>query len=424
MTRMPPLEQLLEASSTHLMTRAGLIEAVVLALALAVGWLVGRYLRRRFEGAERWKFGKGGFTRVAFPLVALVIVWIAMRALERSQPVPLLSFAAVLILAFTGIRFLVYMLRTVLPQGGTLVVSERATVVTIWLGVVLHMLGILPEIWESLEALKFPIGKQQVSFLQVLQAVVTAAITLTVALWISHLAEGRLLAHERMDLSLRVVLAKFTRAIALFIGILVALPIVGIDITALSVFGGALGVGLGLGMQKIASNYVSGFIILLDRSIRIGDLITADSRYGIVKGIYARYTVVQSLDGTEAIIPNDVLLNNTVTNHSYSDRLTSIKVLVTVGYGTNLDEAFSVLTAAAKGQPRILAEPPPGAVVTDLGDSGINLELGAWVADADKGVSQLRSDLFRAILSGLESRGIEIPFPKRDVRLETVQVGK
>lgn len=424
MTRMPPLQQLLEASSTHLMTSAGLLEVAVLALALTAGWLLAKKLRGRFDGEARWKFGVAGFSRVAFPLVTLVIVWIAMRALALSQPVPLLSFAAVLILAFTVVRFLVYMLRTVLPQGGALVVSERATVYTIWLGVVLHLLGVLPEIWEALDALEFPIGKQQVSLLKVLQAVVTAAITLTVALWISHLVEGRLMAHERLDMSLRVVAAKFTRAIALLIGILVALPIVGIDITALSVFGGALGVGLGLGMQKIASNYVSGFIILLDRSIRIGDLVTADNRYGTVKGIYARYTVVKSLDGTEAIIPNDVLVNNTVTNNSYSDRLTSTKIAVTVGYGTDLDAAFATLTAAAKAQPRILADPPPNAVVTSLGDNGIELELGAWVADADQGVAQLRSDLFRAVLQGLAAKGIEIPFPKRDVRLETAQVGK
>ena len=421
---MPPLEQLLEASSTHLLTRAGLLEGVVLALALVSGWLLARWVHGRFEGETRWKIGVGGFSRVAFPLASFVIVWVAMHALDRYQPVPLLAFAAVLILAFTVVRFLVYVLRTVLPQGAALVLSERASVSIIWLGVVLYLLGVLPEIRDALDELRFPIGKQHVSLLQAMQAVVAVAVTLTVSLWISHLVEGRLLDHERMDLSLRVVLAKFTRAVALFVGILVALPIVGIDITALSVFGGALGVGLGLGMQKIASNYVSGFIILLDRSIRIGDLVTADGRYGVVKGIFARYTVVRSLDGTEAIIPNDVLINNTVTNHSYSDRLSVMKLAVTVGYGTDLAAACAILVAAAKAQARVLPEPPPNAVVTALGDNGIDLELGAWVADADQGVSQLRSDMFRAILKGLQDRGIEIPFPKRDVRLETVEVGK
>ncbi len=185
----------------------------------------------------------------------------------------------------------------------------------------------------------------------------------------------------------------------------------------LSVFGGALGVGLGLGLQKIASNYLSGFIILLDRSIRLGDMITADGHYGEVTKITTRYLVVRSLTGVEAIIPNDTLVTTTVLNHSYSDRSVRLAVRVQVGYRTDMAGALSLLVEVARRHPRVLQEPEPTAQILQLAESGVDLELGFWIKDPERGSLNVRSDVSVELLSEFASRGIEIPVPQREVRM-------
>jgi small-conductance mechanosensitive channel len=201
------------------------------------------------------------------------------------------------------------------------------------------------------------------------------------------------------------------------ISILIVLPVLGIDLTVLSVFGGALGVGLGLGLQKIASNYVSGFIILLDRSIRIGDWITADNHYGEVKQITTRYTVVRSQSGVEAIIPNDTLITSTVLNNTYADKQLRLAVKVSVAYSSDIEAVLALLAEIANRHPRVLKEPAPNALVIALGDNGIDLELGFWIEDPEKGRQNLNSEIIVWILTEFAARGIQIPFPQREVRL-------
>jgi len=183
----------------------------------------------------------------------------------------------------------------------------------------------------------------------------------------------------------------------------------------LSVFGGALGVGLGLGMQRIASNYVSGFIILLDRSIRLGDMITVGDRAGIVSNMTTRYTVIKSLDGTEAIVPNDTLITTTVVNHSFSDRKIRLATQVQVAYGTDLDAVFPLLEEIAARHPRVLTDPAPQSYLVRFADNGMDLELGYWMLDPEAGSLNLKSDLNREIWREFTKRGIEIPFPRREV---------
>jgi small-conductance mechanosensitive channel len=212
-----------------------------------------------------------------------------------------------------------------------------------------------------------------------------------------------------------VALSRLLRSLLVVTAVLLVLPLVGIDLTVLSVFGGALGVGLGFGLQKIASNYVSGFIILLDRSIRIGDVITADQFNGVVKNITSRYVVVKASDGREAIIPNETLITQTIQNHTHSDNLVRVTVQVQVGYDSDIEQALSVLVALAREHPRLLAEPPPAAVVVRMADSGIDLELGAWLNDPQLGMQGIRSDLYRAIVKAFRTHGIDIPYPQRVV---------
>jgi small-conductance mechanosensitive channel len=215
-----------------------------------------------------------------------------------------------------------------------------------------------------------------------------------------------------------VVLGRLAKAILSVLALLFSLSMVGIDITALSVFGGALGVGLGLGLQKIASNYVSGFIILLDRSIRIGNVIAVDATTsGVVTQITTRYTVARSLSGTEVIIPNEYLVANIVKNQSFTDTRVRIAIPVQVAYGTDLELAMRLIEDAACGQNRVLADPPPKALLTLFADSGINLELGLWIADPQEGTGLVRSEINLAIWRTFRQNGIDIPFPQREVRL-------
>ncbi len=414
---MSPLERSFEAFASEAATRQGVAQLALILAALALGWLVSGLLRRRVAAREVWKFGAGGFDRVAFPLAALAFLWAGRLALRKVQATPFVDVAISLLVAFAVIRFAMYVLRHVLPQGAILRGTERTVALLMWLGVALHLTGLLPEAADALESIGFTAGTQRISLLLVMQGLVSVAVTLAISLWVANLVEARVLATERLELSTRVVVAKLVRAAAFLLAVLVALPLVGIDITALSVFGGALGVGLGFGLQKIASNYVSGFIILLDRSIRIGDFVAVDNRQGVVKAIASRYTVIRSLDGTESIVPNETMITQSVTNHSYSDRKVLVRVKVGVGYASDIDRVFELLLEAAGRQPRVLADPAPAAWIAALGDNGVEIELGVWIADPDQGQLGLRGAILKDALRAFRAEGIEIPFPQRDIRV-------
>ncbi len=218
-------------------------------------------------------------------------------------------------------------------------------------------------------------------------------------------------------MSTRVVIVKFVNTCALLVAIMVALPMAGIDITALSVFSGALGVGLGFGLQKVASSYVSGFIVLLERSLRIGDLITVENRRGVVQAIESRYTVIKGGDGTETIIPNETLITKEVIHHTYTDPKVATTLTVTVAHETDVDRACALLAEIGKRNPRVIADPAPLARVVALPDLGVNLELIVWIGDPEMGEADLRSELFKDILRTFKTQGIEIPYPRREIHL-------
>ncbi|MBC7625248.1 MAG: mechanosensitive ion channel, partial [Aeromicrobium sp.] len=279
------------------------------------------------------------------------------------------------------------------------------------------------EIASALEDVAFPVGSKKVTLRLIVEAGLSAVITIFIALGVSGLIEVRVMKAEALDVSSRVVITKVTRAVALALSILIALPLVGFDLTMLSVFGGALGVGLGLGLQKIASNYISGFIILLDRSLRLGDLVTIDNRQGVIDSIKARYTVIRSLDGTEAIVPNDTLITSTVINHTYTNDIVSVKTSVIIGYESDLALVRSLLLAIASQHPRVLKDRESAVLVKALGDNGIEIELNVWINDADQGQNPLKSDLFTEILRAFRENDISIPFPRRDIRITTPMTG-
>ena len=394
-------------------------QAGTLALCLALAWALARRLQWRApdDSAKALKRGAAALRRVSFPLLAMLLLVAGRWALARWQSTHLLSAAIPLFGAMAVIRFAVYLLRLGFSQARWLDAFERSIATLVWAALALHLTGLLPEVVAWLSDIEIAAGKHSLSLWTLLTAAFWVGLTALLALWAGAALEARLMRAEGLHTSLRVVFARLGRAVLLVAAVLVVLPLLGVDLTVLSVFGGALGVGLGLGLQKIASNYLSGFIILLDRSIRLGDMITADGHYGEVTRITTRYTVVRSLTGVEAIIPNDTLVTTSVQNHSYTDKRVRLAVKVQVAYRTDVPAALALLEQVARRHPRVLAEPPPAAQVVNLADSGVDLELGFWIQDPERGSQNVRSDVSVALLRSFNEKGIEIPYPQREVRL-------
>jgi len=403
-------------------------QVLVLLLALGAAWWLSLRLRQQNEqrsgevGAQSAlrTFGSGSLKRIAFPLIALVLVVVLRKVLAALhwEHLSLLYLAGPLLVSLALARMFAYVLRRVLPQGIFLTSFERVVTVVIWLGVILHLTGLAVPVIEALEQVSVPVGKQKLDLWMLVHGTVTVGVTLLVALWVASLIESRLMAAEKLDANLREVMARLAKAVLAVIALLSSLALVGIDVTALSVFSGALAVGLGFGLQKIASNYVSGFIILLDRSIRLGNLVAVDATTtGTVSQITTRYTVLKTLTGTEVIIPNEYLVSNIVRNLSFSDTRVRVAVIVQVSYQTDLDRAMQIMIEAARQQERVLSDPGPAVMLTDFAESGINLELGFWIPDPEAGTGGVRSDINLAIWKAFRENGIEIPYPQREVRV-------
>ena len=393
---------------------------VCLALAKVVEGLVLRRPRSEArEGREHlmWELGHGGVRRLAFPLVALALVFVARPVLDRWIHINLLALAVPLLGALAAIRMVFYILRHSFSGAAWLGNFERGFAALVWSLAALHITGILPDVIAVLESINFSVGKQKLSLLQMLHGLVIVLITVLGALWAGGLVERRLARADGIDSNLRAVFSRLARALLIVVAVLISLPLVGIDLTTLSVFGGALGVGLGFGLQKIASNYVSGFIILLDRSIRMGNTISVGNDRGIVTRITTRYTVLRGLSGVEALVPNELLVGSVVLNESYSDKLVRVVVPIQVAYEADIDRAMRIMVDAARDQSRVLAEPAPVALLTGFADSGINLELGFWIDDPENGTGSLRSDINLRIWRDFQSAGIGIPYPQRELRI-------
>jgi small-conductance mechanosensitive channel len=407
----------------------------VVVIALVLGWFGARLMRGRVEqrlasarvsghmALEALRLSQEGFSRLAFPAITLGLL-LAGQALLRAGHVfrtaddaRLLQLAITLLAAMAAIRLVIYILRRAFAGVAVLVSFERALALLIWVVVALYLGGILADVVDWLEATTLQIGKARVSLWIIIMGLLSLAVTVLAALWLGSTVETRLLRSQSLDASLRVVLSRVAKALLLLLAVLIGLSAVGIDVTVLSVFGGALGVGLGLGLQRIASNYVSGFILLLDRSLRLGDMITVDKYYGVVAEINTRYTVIRALDGTEAILPNELLVSSPVTNHTYSDRRSRVGIKVSVGYNTDLKRAMDLLVEAAQAHPRTLKDPAPAAVLTGFGADGIDLEVGLWISDPEQGRGNVQSDVAQAILERFRTAGVEIPYPQREVRV-------
>ena len=383
-----------------------------LAVAFGICWLIGR----RQPPESVW-FGRAIVDGLLFPLLALVFTYSATLALAPVQKVVLLKVALPILVSLAGIRFIARVFTVVFPQSALARLIERLFSWLAWIAAVLWIVGLLPAVMDEMDAIHFAFGKSRVSLLAVVQGVLSSGAVLVVALWISAVLERKVLRDTVADLSLRKVAASAIRAVLMLVGILFALSAVGVDLTALSVLGGALGVGLGFGLQKLAANYVSGFVILFERSLRIGDTVRVDNFEGVVADIKTRYTLIRSLSGRESIVPNEKLITERIENLSLADPRILLSTDVTVGYDSDVDLVQRILLDAARSTERVIADPEPAARLVKFGADGLEFTLLFWIADPQNGQMNVRSDVNLRILKSLRESGIEIPFPQRVVHL-------
>lgn len=388
-------------------------QIVVLLAAFGVAWLVNDALRAYVmrHARESTKLATGGINRVLFPLSALIGVGVGKWLLTGWQHTGLLQLVIKLLLALALIRLSVYALRYIFDPSGWLKAFERLITWMIWGVLALHFTGDLPHIINALESVQFSLGKGKINLWLMLQGVFTIIVTLFVTLWLSRLIENKLMRVEQLTPNIRVVMVKLVRIFFIVIGVLLALSAAGLDITLLSVFGGALGVGLGFGLQKIASNYVSGFIILLDKSMQIGDMVSVDKHYGVIHDMRSRYMVLAKQDGTNVIIPNEVLITSAVVNYS-SEHTDRVQVSACISYDSPLELAMQLMQQAAAKQVRVLQTPAPEVTIKGFVEQGIELVLNVWVPDPEKSVASLQSALYFEIWKSFRMEGIRLAKPE------------
>lgn len=408
---MTPLERLLGSlSEGNIAWDAGALASCLLA-AFAICWLVGR--RRPPDSV--W-FGRVLVDGLLFPLLALGFAYAARIVLDDYHRVPLLRIAVPVLLSLAGIRLLARVFTMAFPQSAIARAVERVFSWFAWLAVVLWILGLLQPVLAELQAIQFSFGKSKLSLLDVIEGVISSGVVLVVTLWISATVERRLLRENIQDLSLRKVASNMTRAVLLLVGLLLALSTVGVDLTAFSVLGGALGVGIGFGLQKLAANYVSGFVILFERSLRIGDTVRVDNFEGVVADIKTRYTLIRAGNGRESVVPNEKLITERIENLSLADTRVLVTLDLGVGYDTDTDRLQQALVESARSCPLVLADPEPVARFTRFGADGLEFQLLFWVGEPRLQIPA-RSDVGLAVLKRLRAEGIDIPYPQRVVRV-------
>jgi small-conductance mechanosensitive channel len=401
-----------------LLKRDALIELGVVVLCGLLAWLLVSQARRALDAstAASIMFGQRVVDGVLFPMLWLCLTYGARAAMAGWVAMAVFKIAIPVLTALLVIRLGVKVLQAAFGDTPMVRLLERSISWFAWVAMVLWVSGLLPVVLEELDQITWKVGGSKLSVRTMIEGFLTAGATLIVSLWISSAIEARLLRSATGgELSLRKAASNATRVLLMFIGLLLALSAVGIDLTALSVVGGAIGVGVGFGLQKLAANYVSGFVILAERSMRIGDNVRVDNFEGVVMEINARYTVIRSLAGRESIVPNELLITTRVENLSLADSRVWLFTVVSVAYDSDVELVMRLLKEAALNQTRVLREPAPSVNLSVFGADGLEFKVGFWIADPENGSDNLRSLINLDILKSLRAHQIDIPYPQRVV---------
>jgi small-conductance mechanosensitive channel len=421
----------LEAFLDIVSTRNVLIEIGVVGVCLLLGGLLGLELSRRNQRQKNnppmalaWRyFATQGNVVITPVIVMFALVMVANSTLQAARfDVTLLGAAARLILAYIVVRIGVLVFAASLGNKSWIQNWETRVALLIWLIIAAEYLGWLDPIIATLDSVGIAAGKSRITVWSVLKLLFTLTLFMLAAAWVSRWVERRVKKLTSVAMSTRIGIAKFSNAFLIALSILIGLNAAGVDLTALTVLTGAVGLGLGFGLQSIAANFVSGFVLLMDRSIKPGDVIslsgqagTSTENFGWVQELRGRYVVVRDRDGVEMLVPNQQLISNAVINWSYTDPRIRLKLPIRVSYKDDPELALKILLEACDGQARVLRDPPPVSRLMHFSDSGIELELRFWISDPQEGVNNVRSEVNRAIWRLFKEHQITIPMAQREI---------
>lgn len=419
-------EQLLEKMTVYLLSSWAwfqtnfleperLIEIVVIAIAILSSnftckWIHKGILRAAGEHPLVQKADRRFLHPVLTAAISILLIITARLILEPFMATYLLNIAASLLTAWLVIRLAV----------GLLANRELARLIAggAWTLAALNIMGLLDPITTVLGEAQLPLGDVQISVLDILTGFISFVFLMWLAFALSALLERRLSSAESVPPSIRALMSKLGKILLVSIAFLISLNATGIDLTALAVFGGALGVGIGFGLQKVVGNFISGIILLVDRSIKPGDVIETGGTYGTINRLAARYTSVITRDGTEFLIPNEDMITQPVTNWSHTHRLVRRRIPVQVSYDSDIKKAMEIMVTASAEQSRVLKVPEPKTLVKGFGENGVDLELRFWIDDPQHGVSNIASDVLVRIWDLFHEHDIEFPYPQRVVHVK------
>lgn len=396
-----------------------LVQIGVIVAALVVARIAANSFGR-FVASEIQRRGLIGSLRklaevatlFPLPIVWLLLLWIeVLVAAQAGWPHHIISIGASLVSLWIVIRLISSLVRN--PA------MSRLLALTAWIIVALNVLNLLDPTIALLDRAAINVGELRLSALLVVKGILSLALLLWVAIVVSETMERRIRRSPNLAPSVRVLLGKLLKITLIVVAILAALSYVGIDLTAFAVFSGAVGVGIGFGLQKVVSNLISGFILLLDKSIKPGDIIEVGEDFGWISSLGARYVSVETRAGKEVLIPNEDLITQRVINWSHSDNLVRVSTAIGVSYAADPRTAIALCIDAAQGVPRVLSDPKPVCHLESFGDSSVNLSLRFWINDPGNGIANVRSEVMLGIWDRFRNNGIEIPFPQRDLHIRS-----
>ncbi len=399
---------------TNLFTYESIAELVVVGILFLVSYGISRilspFMHKVLEDKKFYQKIEKFLKAMYLPIMWWILVFTAWQvAFSLNMPIILLRMASTLIAVWIGIRLV-----TMMIESETI---SRLVRVVIWSMAILNIFGLLGPFVNFLSVTTFTFGTTTISILAIITGLTSMVILIWAALFVSNVIETKLKESPTVTPSARVLLSKLARIVLVVLAFLFAISSMGIDLTALAVFGGAIGVGLGFGLQKVVSNFISGVILLLDKSIKPGDVIEISNTYGRINKLAARYTSVISRDGREHLVPNEDIITQPVINWTFSDNKVRRHLPVNVSYKSDIEQAMQLMMDAALETSRVIRNPEPRVLIKSFGDNGIDLELRMWIRDSENGVSNIASDVYLLIWKKFNDAGVEFPYPQRDIHI-------
>ena len=401
-----------------LMSGDFILQLLIIAAVVFLAFLAEYYLRKKFKNSEDNDFNLKDIFKIVRPIVMLLILIVAMYFFrEGGYKWGLLYFANTVLVILLFARLAIILTRYIFKSGPWLRPVENILAGIVVIGYLSYQLGVVSNFQMYLHSIEFYFAEQDFTLLLVIESIIGVFIAIIVAMTVARFVENQVMKIKNQSLRInqKIILIKIFKIFLYLTAIIIVLTGLGIDLSFLTVFGGAFGLGLAFGFQKIASNYVSGFLLLSDESIRVGDMLQIGSDHGIVVAIKSRYTALRRLDGVEILIPNEKLLTDEITNLTFSNTTVKLPLDLQISYESSIDKAIEIILSVCAKESRVIEEPKPNVYVKEFADSGINLHVSCYVTDPDKGFMGLKSDMYRAIFKEFLNNEIEIPYPHRTV---------